>query len=100
MNATQTLHILAHGLWLDDTTRLLLVGVTLTSNPTIFDHAIKSGTVYDEPIHLGLRQPKPDEDFGFWLKQQHADRDSRGCDPRCGFLNTPAMALDWSNPDE
>jgi transaldolase len=64
MNATQTLHILAHGLCLDNTTRLLLVGVTLTSNPTIFDHAIKSSTRYDDPIRHGLRQAKPDEDFG------------------------------------
>jgi transaldolase len=72
MNATQTLHILAHGLWLDNTTRLLLVDVTprrhienpsvigLTLNPTIFDHAIKSSTVHDEPIRDGLRRAKPD----------------------------------------
>jgi transaldolase len=72
MNATQRLHTLAQGLWLDIITQHLFVSGTLkcdigelsviglTSNPTIFDHPIKSSTVYDEPIRDGLRRAKSD----------------------------------------
>ena len=53
MNATRRLHDLGQSLWLDNITRGLLTSGTLeryigefavtglTSNPTIFDHAIK-----------------------------------------------------------
>ena len=59
---TQKLHDLGQRLWLDNITRELLVkGVLaryiaelsitgLTSNPTIFEHAISSGTFYDDAI--------------------------------------------------
>jgi transaldolase len=62
MKATQLLHNLGQSLWLDNITRDLLnsgmlqryiaeLSVTgLTSNPTIFDHAIKSSTAYDVAI--------------------------------------------------
>jgi transaldolase len=62
MNATQQLHDLGQSLWLDNITRGLLTSGTLgryirefavtglTSNPTIFDHAIKSGDFYDVAI--------------------------------------------------
>ncbi|MEP7313796.1 MAG: transaldolase [Pseudomonadota bacterium] len=62
MNATQTLHELGQSLWLDNITRDLLTSGTLsryiqeysvtglTSNPTIFDHAIKDAGFYDEAI--------------------------------------------------
>jgi len=62
MKATKLLHNLGQSLWLDNITRDLLntgtlkryideLSVTgLTSNPTIFDHAIKNGTAYDESI--------------------------------------------------
>ena len=67
MNATQELHELGQSLWLDNITRGLLTGGTLrryiqefsvtglTSNPTIFDHAIKNGHDYDAAIrqHAG-----------------------------------------------
>jgi transaldolase len=64
MNATQTLHDLGQSLWLDNITRSLLESGTLrryigqfaitglTSNPTIFDHAIRDATTYDEAIHV------------------------------------------------
>ena len=54
MKATQALHELGQSLWLDNITRDLLTSGTLkryidelsvtglTSNPTIFDHAIKA----------------------------------------------------------
>jgi len=59
MKATQTLHEQGQSLWLDNITRDLLetgtlaryideLSVTgLTSNPTIFDHAIKNSAAYD-----------------------------------------------------
>ncbi len=62
MNATQELHDLGQSLWLDNITRDLLTSGTLssyirelavtglTSNPTIFDHAIKDHDFYDEAI--------------------------------------------------
>ena len=64
IKATRILHDLGQSLWLDNITRDLLdigrlkryiddLSVTgLTSNPTIFDHAIKNGTVYDAAIRL------------------------------------------------
>ena len=62
MNATQQLHDLGQSLWLDNITRGLLVSGTLhsylrdfavtglTSNPTIFDHAIRDTKFYDDAI--------------------------------------------------
>ena len=62
LNAPQQLHDLGQRLWLDNITRTLLTSGTLsryiadfavtglTSNPTIFDQAIKSGGYYDEAI--------------------------------------------------
>jgi transaldolase len=59
---TQQLHQLGQSLWLDNITRTMLDDGTLeryidelsitglTSNPTIFDHAISEGHVYDEQI--------------------------------------------------
>ena len=70
MKATQELHEMGQSLWLDNITRGLLMSGTLrryiqefsvtglTSNPTIFDHAIKNSHDYDEAIRLGPR-PKP-----------------------------------------
>ena len=62
MNTTQQLHNLGQSLWLDNITRDLLdsgglkqyienLSVTgLTSNPTIFDQAIKKSAAYDAAI--------------------------------------------------
>ena len=62
MKATQLLHNLGQSIWLDNITRDLLDSGTLkryidefsvtglTSNPTIFDHAIKNSTSYDAAI--------------------------------------------------
>ena len=59
MKATKLLHDLGQSLWLDNITRTLLDSGTLeryidqlsvtglTSNPTIFDHAIKNSSAYD-----------------------------------------------------
>src|SRR5215831_20061106 len=62
MKATEVLHNLGQSIWLDNITRELLdtgtlkryigdLSVTgLTSNPTIFDHAITHSTSYDSDV--------------------------------------------------
>ena len=79
MNATRTLHDLGQSLWLDNITRGLLrtrvlrcyideLSVTgLTSNPTIFDHAIKNSKDYDDAIKRKLAQGKSEEKLFFEL---------------------------------
>src|SRR5215471_2853142 len=79
MKATQKLHDLGQSLWLDYITRDLLdsgslkryideYSVTgLTSNPTIFDHAIKNSSAYDASIKEKLRQGKSGEQLFFEL---------------------------------
>jgi transaldolase len=79
MKATQKLHDLGQSLWLDNITRDLLNSGTLrqyrddlsvtglTSNPTIFDHAIKNSTDYDEAIRQRLEEGKSGEELFFEL---------------------------------
>jgi len=79
MKATQLLHNLGQSLWLDNITRDLLtsgalkryiddLSVTgLTSNPTIFDQAIKNGPAYNAAIHEKLSEGKSGEDLFFEL---------------------------------
>ena len=79
MKATQTLHDLGQSLWLDNITRNLLktgvlrryvdeLSVTgLTSNPTIFDHAIKNSSDYDGAIKSKLAEGKSGEKLFFEL---------------------------------
>jgi transaldolase len=79
MNATRKLHDLGQSLWLDNITRNLLatgllrryigeLSVTgLTSNPTIFDHAIKNSKDYDGAIKRKLAQGKSGEKLFFEL---------------------------------
>jgi transaldolase len=79
MKATKLLHNLGQSLWLDNITRDLLNSGTLkryiddlsvtglTSNPTIFDHAIKNSTSYDTAIRERLKQGKSGEALFFEL---------------------------------
>ena len=79
MKATQALHSLGQSLWLDNITRDLLNSGTLqryidelsvtglTSNPTIFDHAIKNSTAYDAAIREAVRRGKSGETLFFEL---------------------------------
>ena len=79
MKATQKLHELGQSLWLDNITRDLLIKGTLkhyveelsvtglTSNPTIFDNAIKNSTAYDTAIRQKLKEGKSGEDLFFEL---------------------------------
>src|SRR5437870_12781415 len=73
MKATQRLHELGQSLWLDNITRVMLMDGTLrryiaefsvtglTSNPTIFDHAIRNGGRYDSAIRQKMAQRKSGE---------------------------------------
>jgi len=77
MKATKLLHELGQSLWLDNITRDLLdtgtlqhyideLSVTgLTSNPTIFDHAIKNSTSYDKTIREKLARGESGEQLFF-----------------------------------
>jgi len=79
MKATQLLHDLGQSLWLDNITRDLLDSGTLkgyidelsvtglTSNPTIFDHAIKNSATYDPAIRQKLSEGKSGEALFFEL---------------------------------
>lgn len=79
MKATKLLHNLGQSIWLDNITRDLLNSGTLkryigelsvtglTSNPTIFDHAIKNSSAYDDAIHDKLKQGKAGEALFFDL---------------------------------
>src|SRR5437763_16972695 len=73
MNPTKTLHDLGQSLWLDNITRELLNSGTLkryiddlsvtglTSNPTIFDNAIKTSAMSDEDISRSASSAKTAE---------------------------------------
>ena len=86
MKATQLLHNLGQSLWLDNITRDLLNSGTLkryidelsvtglTSNPTIFDHAIKNSTAYDAAIRDRLEQGKSGEALFFELALEDITR--------------------------
>src|SRR5215472_16332313 len=79
MHATKNLHNAGQSLWLDNITRDLLTKGTLkhyveelsvtglTSNPTIFDHAIKNSTAYDAAIRQKLKEGKSGEALFFEL---------------------------------
>jgi transaldolase len=75
VKATQVLHDLGQSLWLDNITRGLLQANTLrryidelsitglTSNPTIFDHAIKNSNDYDAAIAKMLAAGRSPEEL-------------------------------------
>lgn len=79
MKATRKLHDLGQSLWLDNITRDLLdtgtlqryvdeLSVTgLTSNPTIFDQALKKSAAYDPAVREKLAQGKSGEALFFEL---------------------------------
>jgi transaldolase len=79
MRVTQKLHELGQSLWLDNVTRGLLTSGTLrryiqefsvtglTSNPTIFDHAIRNSHDYDDSIRQKSKAGLADEALFFEL---------------------------------
>jgi transaldolase len=82
MKATERLHALGQSLWLDNITRDLLTSGTLqryidelsvtglTSNPSIFDHAITHSKAYDEEIRRQATTGKTGEALFFELAIQ------------------------------
>jgi transaldolase len=86
MKATQLLHNLGQSLWLDNITRDLINSGTLkryidelsvtglTSNPTIFDHAIKNSSSYDAAIRKKLDEDKSGERLFFELALEDLTR--------------------------
>ena len=86
MKATQLLHNLGQSLWLDNITRDLIntgtlnryideLSVTgLTSNPTIFDHAIKNSSSYDAAIRKKLDEGESGEELFFELALEDLTR--------------------------
>jgi transaldolase len=86
MKATQLLHNLGQSLWLDNITRDLLNSGTLnhyitdfsvtglTSNPTIFDQAIKGSTAYDASIREKIAKGESGETLFFDLALEDLTR--------------------------
>src|SRR6266404_4311882 len=86
MKVTETLHGEGQSLWLDNITRDLLQSGTLkryisdlsvtglTSNPTIFDHAIKNSSSYDAAIRKKAKEGKSGEDLFFELAIEDVTR--------------------------
>src|SRR3989449_2439085 len=86
MKATELLHNLGQSLWLDNITRDLLNSGTLkryldelsvtglTSNPTIFDDAVKNSTAYDAGIREKLSRGKSGEALFFDLALEDITR--------------------------
>ena len=86
MNPTLDLNRAGQSLWLDNITRELLTSGTLkryieeltvtglTSNPTIFDHAMKHGSAYDEDIRKLAQTGLADEKLFFELAVEDLTR--------------------------
>src|SRR5713101_7283657 len=86
MDAAQSLHDKGQSIWLDNITRDLLDDGTLkryidewsitglTSNPTIFDHAIKNSGAYDASLAEKLKMGKSGEALFFALALEDLTR--------------------------
>jgi transaldolase len=86
MNAARQLHDLGQSLWLDNITRALLASGTLgryieefavtglTSNPTIFDRAIRNTGDYDEAIRKKATEGRSGEALFFELALEDLTR--------------------------
>ena len=119
MKTTQQLHDLGQSLWLDNITRELLIDGTLaryisefsvtglTSNPSIFDHAIKNGSAYDSAICQKTVEGKSGEALFFELALEdliraadlfHAVYDATGqVDGRVSLEVSPLLANDTAS---
>lgn len=116
MKATQQLHDLGQSLWLDNITRDILNNGTLkkyieefsvtglTSNPTIFDHAIRKSTAYDQGIREKVKQGLKGEELFFELAMedlraaadlfQSTHQRSHGTDGWVSLEVSPLLAYD------
>jgi transaldolase len=119
MKATGALHDQGQSLWLDNITRDLLetgtlgryideLSVTgLTSNPTIFDHAIKNSSAYDAAIRKKVKEGKSGEDLFFELALEDLTRaadlfrpiwdSTRGVDGWVSLEVSPLLAHDTAS---
>jgi len=119
MKATEGLHDEGQSLWLDNITRDLLqtgtleryirdLAVTgLTSNPTIFDHAIKNSPSYDAAIRNKVAEGKSGEDLFFELALEDITRAAdlfrpiwnrtRGVDGWVSLEVSPLLARDTAS---
>lgn len=119
MKATQVLHDLGQSLWLDNITRDLLDTGTLkryidefsvtglTSNPTIFDQAIKKSASYDPAIQQKLNEGKSGEGLFFELALEDLTRaadlfrgvhdNTQGVDGWVSLEVSPLLAYDTAS---
>jgi transaldolase len=119
MKATQKLHDLGQSIWLDNITRDLLDSGTLkryidelsvtglTSNPTIFDHAIKNSSAYDAEIRAKLARGLSAEPLFFELALEdlkraaalfrHIHDQTNGVDGWVSLEVSPLLAHDSAN---
>jgi transaldolase len=93
MTATTKLRDLGQSLWLDNITRGLLESGTLkhyiealsvtglTSNPTIFDHAIRNSDAYDGDLARSARSARSKEDLFFSVALADLKRAAELFDP-------------------
>ena len=100
MKATQLLSNLGQSIWLDNITRDLLDHGTLkyykdelcitglTSNPTIFEKAIKNSSAYDAAIDAGLSRGNSSEETFFDLALEDITRAARLFQPIHERTNT------------
>jgi len=116
MKPTQLLHDLGQSLWLDNITRDLLNNGTLktyideysvtglTSNPTIFDQAIKKSASYDSAIHEAMGRGESGEALFFDLALEDLTRaadlfrptydQTKGVDGWASLEVSPLLAYD------
>jgi len=116
MKPTQQLHDLGQSLWLDNITRDILDNGTLqsyidelsvtglTSNPTIFDQAIKKSSLYDPAIHDGMARGLSGETLFFDLALEDLTRaadlfrpihsQTKGADGWVSLEVSPLLAYD------
>ena len=119
MKATKLLHDEGQSLWLDNITRELVMSGTLqqyidelsvtglTSNPTIFDHAIKNSTTYDSAIAEKSKKGKLGEALFFELALEDLTRaadlfrptheNTNGVDGWVSLEVSPLLAYDTSS---
>lgn len=119
MKPTQQLHDLGQSLWLDNITRDILDNGTLksyrddfsvtglTSNPTIFDQAIKKSALYDAAIHDGLGRGLTSEALFFDLALSDLTRaadlfrpvhdQTKGVDGYVSLEVSPVLAYDTAS---
>ena len=102
MKATRVLYDLGQSLWLDNITRDLLTSGTLkkyieslsvtglTSNPTIFDHAVSRNSAYDAEIRRLVGRGLSGETLFFELAIQDLRRRPTCLRP---FMNEP---MEWT----